>query len=418
MQLMPLAPVDYVFTGHMSCPVTFAFEYSEILDAKRLQTSLDLLVGYIPWLGGRLSAHLDGSLAYELTDRPRVLIEVVNSQSSLNELADDDAVRRVHAFDREPLVNARLTQTPRGSILAVSMSHALVDGFSFFLTMSKWAACMRGESVEAPPMERLLLPLDAHVAAASRELSARSMLEESGFFWGHPRPDVRALPRQLRNPLRAEAIADLIAEAQRGVATKLSQNDVLSAWLWRTYGTKWWSGQGNPDVYLSCLVDMRRLLGEANASVFGCTISNATARATFDELVNAPLGELALRIRAAVAQVFAGGFEKRVASLEALRRDHGVQAMESVHIRHPQRGLLITNMSRLPLEQLDFGCGAPIDMKLYSEFDSMAALLPAPGKDGVMVSIYQPEPRRNHAAGSRRRPGDRSSSQRAAQEVR
>jgi hypothetical protein len=283
-------------------------------------------------------------------------------------------------------MHARLTQTPEGSVLAVSISHALVDGFSFFLAMSKWAALTRGEQVSSPPMQRLLHAPESMVEAAMAGLDEQSVLAKTGMFWAEPRPAVDVLPRQERLHLSSAAIADLLADAQRPVDRKLSQNDVLTAWLWRTYGAQMWSGESNPDVYMSCPVDLRRQLGDENKSAFGCTISAATTRATRRELMHAQLGQLALRIQHSVKEVFATNYAERVASLDAVRRVHGLRGSHSIHLRHPQRGMLVTNMSRLPLEQLDFGFGAPTTLRLVAEFGGMAAVLPA--RDGVMVTVY------------------------------
>lgn len=391
MSLLPLAPVDYVFTGNMSCPVTFAFTYDELLDPIALQQSLDALLEHIPALGGSLRTLSDCELAYEVPARPQLVLEVTTTQKLFAELADTEVVRLVRSTDDEPLVHARLTQTPNGSVLAVSMSHALVDGFSFFLMMSNWASCARGLSVTTPPMARLLQPTHAQVAAAASELTASSILDQSGMFWSERRPEVPELPVQDCIHLSSAELADLIADAQRGVDAKLRQNDVLTAWLWREYGSQWWAGQTSQDVFMSCPVDVRRLLGEANKCLFGCTITAATIQASYTELLEAPLGELALRVQGGVASVFTQGCKERVAPLEALRREHGVAAMESVHLRHPQLGMLVTNMSRLPLAELDFGHGTPTSVKLYTEMDSMAAVLPA--ADGVTLGVYHPLPR-------------------------
>jgi len=398
MYLTPLAPLDYVFTGNLPCPVSFAFAYSEQLDPKHMQESLDRLVSGMPLLGGRLRAQGASGYAYD-SDRAEVVLEVVDAAISLGEPSDLNAIRLVQSRDGEPLMTARLTQTPNGSILGVSMSHALVDGFSFFLTVSKWAACLRGDAVDHVPVSRLLQASEAQVASAAADLTPRTLLERTGLFWATRRPDTRRLPAQDRVRLSAEAVADIAAVAQADVDSKLSRNDVLTAWLWRMYGRRWWAGRGNPTVYMSCPVDVRRLFGEANASAFGCSIACATAQASFEELMTAPLGTIALKIKRSVAAVFADGLERRVAPLEALRRRHGLQAMESVHFRHPEYGMLVTNMSRLPLAALDFGCGAPIDLKLFSGFDSMAAVLPA--REGIALSVYRPA---GHAARAPSRP--------------
>ena len=142
------------------------------------------------------------------------------------------------------------------------------------------------------------------------------------------------------------------------------------------------------DARPECSVLSSPLLGAHNKSAFGCTICGASVRATFDELRHAPLGVLAQRIQQSVASVFADDWQKRVAPLEALRRRHGLRAAQSVHLRHPQLGMLVTNMSRLPLAERDFGRGAPVDLKLISEIDSMVAVLPA--RDGVRLDVFEP----------------------------
>jgi hypothetical protein len=148
------------------------------------------------------------------------------------------------------------------------------------------------------------------------------------------------------------------------------------------------------------------LLGEQNKNVFGCTINTATARATRRELMHLSLGQLATRIQQSVSRVFASDCKARVAPLEALRRLHGLRGPQGIHPRHPQRGMLVTNMSRLPLAQLDFGSGAPTTARLVSEFSGMAAVLPA--RDGVTVTIYRD-------AEATRRPTPRPTADRSAQ---
>jgi shikimate O-hydroxycinnamoyltransferase len=409
--LMYLAPVDYVFTGNMSCPVTFAFSFTEQLDPRKLESSLAELLACIPWLGGRLCAVSESALAYEVEERPSVALSVTTTDKSFDELRDRDLVPLVKSFDREVLMHARLTQTPEGSVLGVSMSHALVDGFSFFLAMQKWAALTRGEQVEAPVMERLLRAPESYVAAALSGLDEHRLFENTGLFLSEPRPAVETLPRQERMYLSSAALAELFADAQRSVDQKITKNDVLTAWLWRTYGAQLWSDADNPDVYMSCPVDVRRLLGEENKNAFGCTINTATARATRRELMHLSLGQLATRIQQSVSRVFASDPFERVATLEALRRLYGLRGPQSIQLRHPQRGMVVTNMSRLPLAQLDFGCGAPTTARLVVEVSGMAAVLPA--RDGVAVTVYRdadattkrPTPR---ATALRKSPSDRT----------
>jgi hypothetical protein len=299
-----------------------------------------------------------------------------------------ETVRVARAYPDERLAHARLTQTPSGSVLALSISHALVDGFSFFQTMANWAAGTQGRASTTPPLQRLLRPSEEHVRAVAEELSARSLLEATGMFWAQPRKVLANPPQQQTVHLGAAELEQLVADAQRDVAKKLRQNDVLTAWLWRTYGAQWWPTPGDDHLYMSCPVDLRRHFGEGNAAAFGCTISNASVRVTPQELAQLPLGELALRIQRGVADVVADDWQKRVAPLEALRRQHGLSALHSVHMRHPHRGMLVTNMSRLPLAELDFGCGAPHDFKSLGHLESVVSVLPS--KSGAKLGVFAP----------------------------
>lgn len=386
MPSMQLTPFDYIFTGNLSCPVTFAFSYPQRVDPSKLEHSLQSLLAYVPWLAGQLRAVSEHIFAYEVGVRPGLALQVTHSNKSFDELSDAELVPLVESRDGERLMHARLTQTPEGSVLGVSMSHALTDGFSFFLAMSMWAALARGEAVKAPPMQRLLQAPEPQVAAAMENLDPQTLLEKCGLFWSEPRQPSAALPNQVRIQLSADALADMVADAQRSVDQKVRENDVLTAWLWRTYGAQQLSAaEENPMMYMSCPADLRRLLGESNQSAFGLSISWATARATHRELMLSPLGQLALRVQHSVARVFTSDHASRTAPFEALRRLHGVRALQSIHLRHPQHGMLVTNMSRLPLAQLDFGCGAPTTLRLVSELDGMAAVMPA--RDGVTITV-------------------------------
>jgi hypothetical protein len=59
--------------------------------------------------------------------------------------------------------------------------------------------------------------------------------------------------------------------------------------------------------------------------------------------------------------------------------------MEEIHVRHPHHGMLVTNISRLPLHALDFGVGVPTGFLPLRSADRGAAILPS--KDGVDARI-------------------------------
>jgi hypothetical protein len=71
--------------------------------------------------------------------------------------------------------------------------------------------------------------------------------------------------------------------------------------------------------------------------------------------------------------------------LDGLRRQKGLAALEHVHLRHPRHGLIVTNLTRMPIKDIDFGFGAPVDFSTYVEVRGSAAILPAEGGSEVIV---------------------------------
>lgn len=62
--------------------------------------------------------------------------------------------------------------------------------------------------------------------------------------------------------------------------------------------------------------------------------------------------------------------------------------MEEIHLRHPDHGIIVTNLTRLPLRDIDFGFGAPVGFLAYAEVWRSAAILPA--NKGVEVLVVHP----------------------------
>ena len=62
--------------------------------------------------------------------------------------------------------------------------------------------------------------------------------------------------------------------------------------------------------------------------------------------------------------------------------------MEEIHMLHPQDGLVVTNISRLPVQDLEFGSGTPTGFQVLNSTSRAAAILPA--QDGVEIRVYHP----------------------------
>jgi hypothetical protein len=77
--------------------------------------------------------------------------------------------------------------------------------------------------------------------------------------------------------------------------------------------------------------------------------------------------------------------------VDALRRSAGAAAMEACHVVHPGRGLLVTNLSRLPVPEVAFDAGPPVAFDILTPAERGAVVLPAPG-GGADVRVCLPAP--------------------------
>jgi hypothetical protein len=65
--------------------------------------------------------------------------------------------------------------------------------------------------------------------------------------------------------------------------------------------------------------------------------------------------------------------------------------MGAVHLRYPGYGMIVTNLTRLPVRDLDFGFWAPKDFSAYTDIQGSAAIMPA--EKGVEILLAHPAER-------------------------
>jgi len=387
MKTLPLSPIDHVFTGVGSYPIEFVFAYENTIDSTRLRSSLDETLEQFWPLCSKLIKVSEHSYGLQPAD-DGLSFETTSSSETFEGAKDFSRfLDSVHSIEGEPLTKIRLTQTPRGSVLGVSISHALVDGFSYFHFLSSWSRAFQGKRFLSPSHQRdLLIP---QASDHQMLVTPDDVLTRCGVFWGEKR---RAFSRgqihEERLLISKDTMKELLAEAQKETKVPLFHNDVITAFLWKRCITKWNASKNNPIMYVSCPFDYRRVLRILPRIYFGCAVCVTTASIDYESLVHASLGKLALLIRKAVGQVKQDYILGSLRTLESLRQQRGLAAMEEIHVMHPQDGFLVTNISRLPIQSLEFGSGTPTGFQALSSSRRAAAILPA--QDGVDIRIYHP----------------------------
>jgi shikimate O-hydroxycinnamoyltransferase len=386
--VLPLTPIDHVFTGPGSYAITFALAYGCLLDPASLQASLDeALDGFWP-LCSRLVESSPHSYSFRCDEDAGLAIGLAESGDPLTESSDPASyIEPVASFPGEPLARIRLTQTPAGSVLGVSISHALVDGFSFFHFLSSWARLAQGSRILSPSPDRSALLPDT--VNPEPGIDASQVLAQCGLFWGSGRSTAKNdPPSEEVVPISRRRLQAIKKEAQQGSEVSLTDNDVLTAYAWKEYGVKWASLQDGDKTYVTIPFDFRRLLRAVPRTYFGCALAFVTAEMDHDRLAAATLGEVASAVRKRVALVTGDYAIGSLRTLEGLRRERGLPAVQQLDVRHPTRGMVVTNISRLPIAGIDFGCGAPIGLRAAMLAERAVAIMPA--EDGVVLRVLPP----------------------------
>jgi shikimate O-hydroxycinnamoyltransferase len=387
METIPLSPIDHIFTGVGSYPIEFVFAYRDTIDGDRLRSSLGEAVRHFAPVGSELVGLSEDTYALGGSD-DGVHFELTQSPATFGDQeARYDFLDPVNSIPGEPLTRIKLTQTPEGSVLGVSMSHAVGDGFSYFYFLSGWAKLFHGGSVLDPSIRRELLIPDSHTR--SDRITPADVLSDSGIFWDERRPAIaRDEIRWDRFHISKDELGELLREAQADADARLSFNDVISARLWKTYIRKWDAEDGEATTYVSCPVDVRRIIKGFPRTFFGNAVGMATRSMERGALAEAPLGRLASIIRSAVAAVDEAYMRNALSTLEAMRRQEGLAVLEQNHVIHPRSGILITNLSRLPVQEIEFDAGAPVAFDILTPAQRGAVVLP--GDDGVDIRVCYP----------------------------
>lgn len=382
-----LSPIDYVFTGVGSYPITFAFAYAGALDPSRVRGSLDETLAHFPLLRSKLIRVAGDAFAFSPAE-DGLSFEMARSGQSFADAGDlDGFVNPVVSSEGQPLTRIKLTQTPAGSVLGVSISHALVDGFSFFHVLSSWARIAGGRRILEPADQRAALFPEP--PAQPGRITPGDVLAHCGLFWDERRRDLpHGPPAEERVLISKAQTKELLREAQETCDVALSNNDVISAFLWREYVPRWCERENNPLTYVTLPFDFRRALKAVSRTFFGCALCFATASLDYESLVRARLGELALLVHEAVGRAKEDYIWGSLRTLDGLRRARGLGVMEEIHVRHPRNGIVVTNISRLPFQSLDFGAGPPTGFQAYSQVLGGAGIMPA--DDGVEIRVFLP----------------------------
>ena len=386
MDTISLSPVDYIFTGAGSQPITFGFYYPEKQDADKLKESLNEAIKYFTVLKSSLKQISEKDFAFEICE-DGLTFEIHHVDFEFDKKDNiTKYILPVKTIEGNPLTKISLTHTRNGSVLVISISHALVDGFSYFHFLSSWARISKSERFIPPHIDRNLF--GDFIQKSDKEITKDDLLKNSGLFYGIKREDTETAANE-RLFIPSETIKE-ISERARSKNILLTENDVITGMLWKKYLIDWTNTGADTQTYLSFPFDFRRVLSGFPRNYFGCAVCFGTAELSIEKLAEAPEEEVAQIVKKSVAKIKSEYISNSINTLDNFRNQKGAAAFEKLHLRDPENGIIITNISRLPVRELNFGNGEPTEVLTYAEVIRSAAILPA--LNGVEILAASPVP--------------------------
>lgn len=379
-----LSPIDHVFTGRGAYPINFAFVYNGLLDSAKLRKCLDEVLEDFPPLSSRLKVHEENT--YILEHKVSCYTwnlqksETDPTKASLQEMMD--SLECAKSIPGEPLLKITLTHFRDKSCLGISISHCVGDGHSYFMFLMSWVSRFWGKDYVKPVIDRnvltpesvLLISPTPDQIFANTGLSFSSQVrlnEKNNLGW------------EIFD-FNGQEIEDLYLQTSSQIATRLSKNDVMTAYIWKKFVDR--HHVGSDKLANSCAYDYRKMFSKIDERYFGNAVLGSSFEIDSDEFKRLSLAELSERISINTKAVNEQSVINSLQCLESFRLRNGLHKLSHLHVANPDFGFIVTNLSKLPINLLNFGLGAPIDFRFLTHSKRAAAILPLPS-GGIRVQM-------------------------------
>lgn len=346
MRKINISQVDTLFANG-SYPIEFLFYYKERFKTKRIRSALTKLSSdFWPLFGEYKSGiiYFDNYSENECFDEEVVDQEFDTTETNINIYKK---YSRINPSDMKKLFYLKIIQYKNGTILIPKMNHLAGDGYSYFYFLSTLSAVSRN----------MFIPFKTNlIRSLYRPHHQRTILKEFLFTESILKPfrhsdqftiEFEEIPRQ---DVRI-AIKDVVSKLNYRIST----NDVLSA-LAIKKSVKLQKEYFGDNVQLTIPIDVRRQINEYGQKYFGNGIMLKVMNFKTKYIENSSANEIAIEIRKSMPSVSKDAYIKYLEELEAII---AMRQTDKLKPFDPRQGCLVTNLSKLPVDRLNFGRGNP-----------------------------------------------------------
>jgi NRPS condensation-like uncharacterized protein len=346
MNRLHISQIDTFFASGIY-PIEFLFYFKNSVKTNRIRAALKKIAATFWPLFGTYDA---GIIRFNGYDEAACFEEEV-CKEAFNIDASHDEIYQTYAHAvptrLKKLFFLKIMQYNNGTVLLPKLNHLGGDGYSYFYFLSLLAAISQRSYIPfkkgimrhafKPDHNRTILRhfqlKDIPVAPFREQGSLRIQFEKVN------RDSVHA---------RVKAIA---ADSGHSVST----NDVLSAMILKKSAERQKELFGET-VQLTIPVDVRRKIKEYGPKFFGNSLQFNLISFRKTDIMQMDSQKIAVRIRQAMPAVSKKDYLDYLAAIEEMISK---KQTEKLRPYDPDRGCLVTNLSKMPVNRLNFGSGNP-----------------------------------------------------------
>ncbi len=346
MKKLNISQVDVIFANG-SYPIEFLLYYKNKLKTKKIRSALKRLSSALWPIFGE---YKEGIIQFDKYSDQDCFDEEVTNQEFESEASDQNIYEkycRINPDKMEKLFFLKVIQYRNGTVLIPKLNHLAGDGYSYFYFLSALAAMCQDSYV---PFKKNL------IRALYRPHHQRTILKEFHL----KEIELKPLPQQEKMTIEFEAIPkitvkNVIKDIASGFNQQVSTNDYLSAMIIKKSVEIQKAHFGN-NFQLTIPIDVRRYVKAYGSKFFGNGIMFHVVDFETMDIEKSSLEEIAIQIRESMPEVTTESYIKFLNDLEALIAERQIDKLRPYD---PEKGCLITNLSKLPANKLNFGSGNP-----------------------------------------------------------
>lgn len=359
MKRLPVSQIDAVFANG-SFPIEFFFFYPGKIETTKIRKALKTASGIFWPLFG---IYQDGIIQEQQFNEEKYFTEKNINQPFDEKLSESDIYYRYNTINPEPverLLFISVLQFSNGTALIPKMSHLAGDGYSYFYFLMFLSSLVSTKSI--------FKKLAYHYAY--KPLPARTVLKEFRFqhqFKDYPRISdnlnleyVKLSKKQIR-----QHIKNCSAHNQITVST----NDIICGYILKKFADL---NIYKDEIELTIPVDIRNRIKEYGPKYFGNGLLFSNNFYSISEIKNLTVDELAIEIRKSASEINTANYMDYLSSIEKL-----IEKGEFYKLKpyDPYKGCLVTNLSKLPANKLNFGKGKPEIISTITKGKNSVAVL-------------------------------------------